>query len=152
MNGSSGGGDSHETNMRMFIKAVQDQFRLLNTRLDSMELSCSKPDRRRAVEVEEEEDSDYDELRSSRSKKWGSKRDGNLGSIKMTIPAFQEKNDPELYLEWERKVEHVFDCHDYSEEKKVKLTVVKFMDYASIWWDQLVVSRHRIGERPIHSW
>src|SRR5262249_10434959 len=147
MSGSGGGGDSQETDIRMFIKVVQDQFRLLNTRLDSMESSRSKPDRRRAVEVKEEEDSDHDELRSSRSKKWGSKRDGNLGSIKMTISTFQGKNDPELYLELERKVEHVFDYHDYSEEKKVKLAVVEFMDYASILWDQLMVSRRRIGER-----
>jgi len=36
----------------------------------------------------------------------------------MRIPKFQGKNDPELYLEWERKVEHVFDCYNYSEEKK----------------------------------
>lgn len=27
------------------------------------------------------------------------RRDGNLGSIKMKIPAFQGKNDPEAYLE-----------------------------------------------------
>ena len=70
----------------------------------------------------------------------------------MTIPAFQGKNDPELYLEWERKVEHMFDCHNYSEEKKVKLVVVEFIDYASIWWDQLVTSRCRNGERPISIW
>ncbi|RDY13232.1 hypothetical protein CR513_01883, partial [Mucuna pruriens] len=44
--------------------------------------------------------------------------DNYSGNIKMTIPAFQGKNDPEVYLEWERKVEHVFDCHNYSEEKK----------------------------------
>src|SRR5262249_1820536 len=61
MSGSGGGGDSHETDMRMFIKVVQDQFRLLNTRLDSMELSRSKPDKRCAIEVEEEEEEDYDE-------------------------------------------------------------------------------------------
>ena len=57
-----------------------------------------------------------------------------------------------MYLEWERKVEHVFDCHNYFEEKKVKLVVVEFTDYASIWWDQLVTSRHRNGERPISIW
>jgi len=55
----------------------------------------------------------------------------------MTIPTVQGKNDPELYLEWERKVEHVFDCYNFSKEKKVKLDVVEFTDYASIWWDQL---------------
>ncbi|XP_038973002.1 uncharacterized protein LOC120105029 [Phoenix dactylifera] len=70
----------------------------------------------------------------------------------MTIPAFQGKNDPELYLEWERKVEHVFECHNYSEEKMVKLAIVEFHDYASIWWDQMVTSRRRNGERPIGAW
>jgi hypothetical protein len=46
--------------------------------------------------------------------------DHNLGSIKMTIPPFQGKNDLDVYLEWEKKVELVFDCHNYSEEKKSK--------------------------------
>ena len=46
----------------------------------------------------------------------------------------------------------MFDCHNYSEEKKVKLVVVEFTDYASIWWDQLVTSRCRNGERPISRW
>ena len=50
----------------------------------------------------------------------------------MKIPAFQGKSDPETYLEWERKVEHVFDCHQCSEEKKVKLAAVELTDYASI--------------------
>ena len=69
----------------------------------------------------------------------------------MTIPMFQGKNDPKLYLEWERKVEHMFDCHNYFEEKKkVKLVVVEFIDYASIWWDQLVTIRHKNDERPIN--
>ncbi|RDX80077.1 hypothetical protein CR513_39409, partial [Mucuna pruriens] len=70
----------------------------------------------------------------------------------MSILAFQGKNDPKVYLEWERKVEHVFDYHNYSEEKKIKLAVVEFTDYASIWWDQFVINRRRNGERPICTW
>ncbi|RDX96800.1 hypothetical protein CR513_20500, partial [Mucuna pruriens] len=70
----------------------------------------------------------------------------------ITITTFHEKNDLELYLERERKVEHVFDCHNYSEEKKIKLVVVEFNDYASIWWDQFVINRHRNRERPIYTW
>ncbi|RDX67732.1 hypothetical protein CR513_53354, partial [Mucuna pruriens] len=70
----------------------------------------------------------------------------------MTIPAFQRKNDLKLYLEWQKKVEHVFDCHNYSEKKKVKLSVIKFINYASIWWDQFVINRHRNGERFIRTW
>ncbi|RDY03094.1 hypothetical protein CR513_13367, partial [Mucuna pruriens] len=47
---------------------------------------------------------------------------------------------------------NLFDCHNYLEEKKVKLVVIKFIDYASIWWDQFVINRRRNGERPIRTW
>jgi len=82
-------------------------------------------------------------------------RDGvdmNLGSIKMKIPSFQGRTELEAYLEWEKKIELIFDCHNYSEEKKVKLAVIEFTDYAIIWWDQLVTNRRRNHERPIETW
>ena len=77
--------------------------------------------------------------------------DRNLGSIKMKIPPFQGKNDPEAYLEWEKKVEMIFECNRYSEEKKVKLAAVEFTDYAVVWWDQLVTARRRHQELPIET-
>ncbi|XP_057789811.1 uncharacterized protein LOC131006667, partial [Salvia miltiorrhiza] len=73
-------------------------------------------------------------------------------NIKMNVPPFQGKNDPELYLDWERKVELMFDCHNYSELKKVKLAAIEFSDYALVWWDQLVTSRRRNSEPPIQTW
>jgi hypothetical protein len=75
----------------------------------------------------------------------------NLGSIKLKIPAFKGKIDPEAYLEWERKVEIIFDIHRYSKEKKVKLAVVKFTDYAKVWWERLAVERRRNRERPVRT-
>ena len=45
----------------------------------------------------------------------------------------------------------IFECHNYSEEKKVKLAVIEFTDYAIIWWDQLVMNRRRNYERPIET-
>ena len=59
----------------------------------------------------------------------------NLGNIKMKIPLFQGKNDLEAYQEWERKVELIFEYYNYSEERKVKLAIIEFTDYAIIWWD-----------------
>ncbi|XP_073121957.1 uncharacterized protein [Henckelia pumila] len=50
----------------------------------------------------------------------GSREDGNISCIKMKIPAFHGKSDPEAYLEWEKHVEFVFDCHHYSDLKKVR--------------------------------
>jgi hypothetical protein len=78
--------------------------------------------------------------------------DGDLDAIKLKIPSFQGKNDPETYLEWEKKVNWIFDCHKYSEMKKVKLVVIEFTNYAMIWWDQNVISRRRSGEREVASW
>uniref|UniRef100_A0A2N9GLY6 Retrotransposon gag domain-containing protein n=1 Tax=Fagus sylvatica TaxID=28930 RepID=A0A2N9GLY6_FAGSY len=70
----------------------------------------------------------------------------------MKIPSFQGRTDPEVYLEWEKKIDLVFDCHNYSEEKKVKLAVIEFTDYVIIWWDQLVTNRRRNNERPVETW
>ncbi|XP_042441345.1 uncharacterized protein LOC122026681 [Zingiber officinale] len=75
-----------------------------------------------------------------------------MSTIKLSIPPFQGKNDPDVYIKWERKVELVFDCHNYSEEKKVKVAAVAFTDYAIIWWDQLTLSRCRNRELPIDNW
>ncbi|KAL2457248.1 CCHC-type domain-containing protein [Abeliophyllum distichum] len=78
--------------------------------------------------------------------------DRNFGNIKMKIPSFQGKNNPNAYLEWEMRMELIFDCHNYSEEKKVKLAVIEFTEYAIMWWDQLVTSRRRNHERPVDTW
>jgi hypothetical protein len=65
---------------------------------------------------------------------WRDRTDRNLGNMK--IPSFQGKNDLEANLEW---------------EKKEKLAVIEFTDYAIMWWDQLVMNR-RNHERPILRW
>ena len=96
----------------------------------------------------EEEAQDEDSTYSNKAKS----KDGYLGSIKMKIPPFHGKSDPEAYLEWEKKVERVFECHNYTEEKKVKLAAVEFTYYASVWWDQYTTTRRRSGEGPVVTW
>ncbi|KAL4280180.1 hypothetical protein GQ457_03G020830 [Hibiscus cannabinus] len=78
--------------------------------------------------------------------------DDNLNNIKINIPPFHGKTHPEAYLAWEKKIKHIFECHNYSKLKKVKLAAIEFVDYALIWWDQLTSSRRRNGERPISTW
>jgi hypothetical protein len=63
-----------------------------------------------------------------RDPRWWDGTDKNLGNIKMKILLFQGKNNPEVYLEWEKKVELIFECYNYSKEKKVKLAVIEFTD------------------------
>ncbi|KAH6777368.1 hypothetical protein C2S51_008680 [Perilla frutescens var. frutescens] len=52
--------------------------------------------------------------------------DGLLNNIKISIPEFEGIHDPDLYLDWERKVDKIFACYDFPEIKKVQLTALEF--------------------------
>ncbi|XP_049394740.1 uncharacterized protein LOC125859038 [Solanum stenotomum] len=70
----------------------------------------------------------------------------------MKMPSFKGTKDPDLYLDWERRVEAIFDCHNYSEGKKVKLAAVEFSDYAASWWKKLARDRLQEELPPIATW
>ena len=59
-------------------------------------------------------------------------RDRDMGGIKMKVPSFQGKSDPEAYFEWETKTQFVFECQSYTENKKVRLAAAEFTDYAVV--------------------
>ena len=69
---------------------------------------------KRVVEEHAEEES---EGGNSAKGNWlnDDREDQNLSNIRVSIPTFQGKNDPEAYFDWEKKVELIFDCHNYSE-------------------------------------
>ena len=79
-------------------------------------------------------------------------RGGELGGVKIQIPSFQGKNDPDAYLEWETKVEQIFSYHHYNEERKVKVAALEFSNYALIWWNQVQKERERNREYPVDTW
>ena len=70
----------------------------------------------------------------------------------MKIPSFYGKNDPEVYLEWERKVEMLFYYHNYSKTNKVKLAFIEFSYYAIVWCDQLVLNKTSNREPVMETW
>ena len=119
---------------------------------------------RRGVRVEEneydgngfEDENDHDSAIGDRRyggrHKVRNQEDNNLRNIKLKIPSFQGKNDSEAYLEWERNVELVFDGHNYSDNKKVKLAAIGFSNYATVWWDQLVFNMRRNREPVVKTW
>ena len=75
-----------------------------------------------------------------------------LGGVKHKIPTFDGKNDPDALLEWERKIELVFDCQNFPEMKKVRLAAAEFVGYAINRYDQVVTHRRRNGGPPISTW
>ncbi|XP_049405065.1 uncharacterized protein LOC125868469 [Solanum stenotomum] len=97
-------------------------------------------------------DVEFNLERRDRRGQRGRVEDDNINSIKMKMPSFKGTRDPDLYLDWERRVEAIFDCHNYSEGKKVKLAVVEFSDYAASWWKKLARDRLQEELPPIATW
>jgi hypothetical protein len=67
----------------------------------------------------------------------GGPRPNQIEGVKLNIPPFKGKSDPEAYLEWELKLGHVFSCNNYDEEQKVKLAAIEFSNYALMWSNKL---------------
>lgn len=76
----------------------------------------------------------------------------NLGGLKIKIPPFHGKNDSDSYLDWEKKIELVFNCQHYTEINRVKVAATNFYDYALSWWDQIIISRRHNGEFLVEIW
>ena len=75
-----------------------------------------------------------------------------IEGAKLNVPSFKGMSDPDAYLDWEMKIEHVFSCNDYTEEQKVKLAATEFSDYALIWWNKNRREMMRVEEREIDTW
>uniref|UniRef100_A0A2N9G8V9 CCHC-type domain-containing protein n=1 Tax=Fagus sylvatica TaxID=28930 RepID=A0A2N9G8V9_FAGSY len=157
--------------LNFVLGEVRDRMDLQDAVIRNLQGGRDRRRRERRVENEYENEGDgkneedlasevgsgrHRRVRRERGHEWNpGGRDGvdrSLGNIKMKIPSFQGRTDPEVYLEWEKKIDLMFDCHNYSEEKKVKLAVIEFTNYAIIWWDQLVTNRRRNTERPVETW
>jgi hypothetical protein len=153
--------------MKMEMEQVHERINQIENRCKEQPQNSRNLRRRERVPPREEdekrygsgfyEEEDRDSIVNSRRpggrfREARNREDNNLGGIKMKILSFQDRFDPEAYLEWEKKMEFVFDCHNYSETKKVKLAMIEFSEYAITWWDQLVINMRRNRERPIDTW
>ncbi|KAH6827120.1 hypothetical protein C2S53_004726 [Perilla frutescens var. hirtella] len=79
-------------------------------------------------------------------------KDGRLNNIKMSIPEFEGLHDPDIYLDWEHKVEKIFACYDFSKFKKVQLACLEFRGYAASWWEMQQERRRKNHNPPIDTW
>ena len=72
--------------------------------------------------------------------------------VKVDIPEFEGKMQPEEFIDWLNTVERVFDYKDVPEDRKVKLVAIKLKKHASIWWEHLKKQRAREGKGRIETW
>nr|XP_027077033.1 uncharacterized protein LOC113700786 [Coffea arabica] len=122
--------------------------------LDSSKGSSKKSRRQQSINESSDSnaDTDMEQIETRRPRRNTKAIDDTIRGITMKIPPFQERSDPNAYLEWERRVELVFDCNNYTDEQKLRLVVVEFTDYVIVWWDHMVTSRRRCGEPSITTW
>ena len=64
----------------------------------------------------------------------------------INLSYFHGKDNVEVYLDWEMKVEQLFACHHSSVERKVPLATLSFLGYALYWWTSLVMERRIQGD------
>lgn len=77
---------------------------------------------------------------------------GTYEGGKIKFPSSHGKSDPDSYLDWELKIDQLFDVHEIADHRKVKLATLEFKDYALLWWDQNVKDRRRCGARELDNW
>ena len=160
-----------------FSNLINTGLEQIHQRLDELQVSQSHPRSgtrtnhpRRNTRSDDEfpdEDAQEDEVRTAYRPRRGhrtrnpgdvnpfarnNRTDDSLNGLKLKIPPFDGKNDPDAFVEWERKIEHVFDCQNYSEHRKVRLAATEFSGYAINGYDQVLTHRRRTGERPIETW
>ena len=68
------------------------------------------------------------------------------------MPKFKGEEDPEVYIDWELKIEKIFRIHNYSEEKKVAMASLELEDYASIWWEDFQAQYEKQMQPLISTW
>ena len=52
----------------------------------------------------------------------------------ISLPSFEGRFNPSIYLTWELEVEQVFSHHDFSELERVRAATRAFIGFASVWW------------------
>lgn len=81
-------------------------------------------------------------------------RDDPLRSmgVKVEIPEFSGKAQPDDFIDWLSTVERVFDLREIPDNLKVKLVAIKLKQHASLWWDHVKKQRRLDGKSKIESW
>uniref|UniRef100_A0A2N9HV25 RNA-directed DNA polymerase n=1 Tax=Fagus sylvatica TaxID=28930 RepID=A0A2N9HV25_FAGSY len=62
-------------------------------------------------------------------------------SFKIKFPEFSGSLNVEDFVDWINQVERIFEYHEISDHKKVKLVTIKLKSRASAWWEQFQVQR-----------
>ncbi|KAF8047244.1 hypothetical protein N665_3134s0001 [Sinapis alba] len=72
--------------------------------------------------------------------------------LKLTPPTFAGKVNPDAYIDWETRMEYIFDYYHYTEARKISLAAAQLTETALSWWDREASERRRLRRDPIIHW
>nr|GEV94334.1 hypothetical protein [Tanacetum cinerariifolium] len=73
--------------------------------------------------------------------------------MRVNIPEFDGNTlNPKGFIDWLVTVEEVFEFKEVPEKKRVLLIATKLRGKASAWWQQLKLTRERVGKSRVTDW
>ncbi|KAF1874286.1 hypothetical protein Lal_00049076 [Lupinus albus] len=104
------------------LHELHEEIRTFKQKMADMQIRQERHQNRRHSSQEDSSGSEEERRRRRRRERRNGeedhrerRRDDKLEGVQIKIPTFMGMNNPEAYMEWEMKVEQVFDCHNYSE-------------------------------------
>lgn len=71
---------------------------------------------------------------------------------KINAPTIVGRVNPEIYIDWEQRIDHVFGCYSYIKPKKVTFASTYLSDHALTWWDRDLSEKKRHYEPQTTTW
>jgi hypothetical protein len=59
--------------------------------------------------------------------------DDHVAKLKLNVPMFDGRYNPDAYLSWELELDQRFACLNYPEDRRVSAATCEFTSFASIW-------------------
>ncbi|KAJ0566766.1 putative transcription factor interactor and regulator CCHC(Zn) family [Helianthus annuus] len=135
--------------MEQQLKELQDQMQVLTVAIQRRNTDRTPPRYR----PDDDDESDTYSTAGDYNPYGRRHRDTHHKSdIKVDIPEYDGRLDPDEFIEWLRTVERVFDYKQTLEAKRVKLVALKLRKYASTWWANVSSQREKLGKSKVRSW
>ncbi|KAI3709992.1 hypothetical protein L2E82_39765 [Cichorium intybus] len=142
---------------RIFDERIDHVVDQLTERMTAL-LDGRESDRRSrgsVIESTEDEGEDFDARPPTRrTPRWNDKSDDRRweAGLKTDIPEFHGNLQAEEFLDWLATTEEILEFRGVPDERRVSLIATRLRGRATAWWQQLKLTRHRMGKDKINSW
>ncbi|GKC77928.1 putative nucleotidyltransferase, ribonuclease H, partial [Tanacetum coccineum] len=142
-----------EDGFNQFVDQLSDRMDQLMNKRDTRN-SRGTDDEQSENPFGEDDDSSSEEQLGRRPRRNQRKDNRRWESgMRVNIPDFaRDTLSPEGFIDWLVAVEEVFEFKEVPENKRVSLIATKLHGRASAWWQQLKLTRKRVGKPRITSW